>query len=416
MRLLELCLASILAPQDPPPLLAAEQPPTPPAAASPTQPGTASDDDAAELAALAIGEDQAVAARAAWALGSGKHRVVLPALHLVAVKSPHAAARAQAMQALLRFQDVSSTATAIEALHDADRTVRTLAAQLLARLKRPAALQPLLAMFEVARSRCEPGPATDLQAALLCLCDLGAADRLLQVATALHDSTAEGTGTALAFCCQTLAPKLTREQQITLATALLSHRELLVRRWAIGHLAELDEPTTAKALEGRLAVEGRELRPLVELALAQVRKDKQQYAAPTSELQRAQQNLQAIGAWLSARWRRLTPAEQLASGLGTVAVLAIVALAVWRRRVAARERAATQTITLVQPSEAHLEQQADDRASTAWAAAQAEIEAEADTAIDETASDTAWPQNDPQHESGDAVPAEEEAADVATRR
>lgn len=409
MRLLELCLASILAPQDPSTTPASS--PVPPAAAAPAAPASeVSGDDAGELAALAMGEDPAVAARAAWALGSGKHRVVLPALQEVATKSPHPAARRHALQALLRFQDTGSTATAIEALRDEDRTVRTLAVQLLTRLKRPAALQPLLAMFEAARSQCDPGPATDLQAALLCLSDLGAADRLLQVATALHDSTAEDTGTALAWCCQTLAPKLPREQQITLAAALLSHRELLVRRWAIGHVAELDEPATAKALEGRLILEGKELRPLVELALAQVRRDKERDPTASDELQRAKQNLQAISGWLAGRWRQLTPAEQLASGASALAVLAIIALALWRRRIAARERAATRTIALVQPSAAHLEHQTDDRASTAWAAAQAEVAAES------SAADEAWPQHDELHAAGDEMPADEEAADVAPRR
>jgi hypothetical protein len=411
MRLLELCLASILAPQDPSTTPASSPPPAPPAAAaSAPSANEVSGDDAGELAALAMGEDPAVAARAAWALGSGKHRVVLPALLEVAVKSPHPAARRHALQALLRFQDTGSTATAIEALRDEDRTVRTLAVQLLTRLKRPAALQPLLAMFEAARAQCEPGPATDLQAALLCLSDLGAADRLLQVATALHDSAAEDTGTALAWCCQTLAPKLPREQQITLATALLSHRELLVRRWAIGHLAELDEPATAKALEGRLPLEGKELRPLVELALAQVRRDQERDPTASDELQRAKQNLEAIGGWLAGRWRQLTPTEQIASGAGALAVLAIVVLALWRRRIAARERAATRTIALVQPSADHVEQQELDRASTAWAAAQAEVEGEALT------TDEAWPGDGELQPAGTEESVDEEAADVAPRR
>jgi len=370
MRLLELCLASVLAPQEAP----SSPPPVPatvgvPAAAEPATPamGRASaSDQATELATIALGPDAGAAARAAWTLGSSKDDLVLPSLHEVAQKSPHADARAHAMQAMLRFQHVSSTATAIAGLHDADRTVRTFAAQLLGKLARPAALLPLLAMFDDARRRDDAGPATDLQAGLLALCDLGAGDRLLQVATAIHDSRAEGTGEALAWCCQTLAPKLPHDQQVTLALALLGHRELLVRRWAIGRTAELDEPTAQGALEARLRSEGKELLPLVELALAQVRKDDR--AKPLGELERARQNAAALWVEAMAFWRRLTPYEQLLFGSAPLALLALLLLVRRRRRAAAAEAAATTTIALVQPSDGFVDRHG---ASDAWAHAQA---------------------------------------------
>jgi predicted lipid-binding transport protein (Tim44 family) len=264
---------------------------------------------------------------------------------------------------MLRFQDPTSTASAIVALEDSDRRVRTLAAQLLGRLRRPASLDPLLAMLDHARTECPPGAATDLQAALLALCELGAADRLLQAATAIHDSTAEDTGTALAYACQTLTPKLPRAQRVTFALAVLAHREPLVRRWAIGQLAELDEPTTVKALEGRLATEDKQLRPLVELALAQVRKDA--IAPPSDEVARATQNFQALSLLVQEWWSTLSPVGRGLVLGSPVVLLLVVALLRRRRRAAEAAAAAMTTIALVQPSEEFAEQTAAEAAALA---------------------------------------------------
>ena len=283
MRLLELCLLPLLSPQEPAP-----QPAVPsPAPAAETAVPSSSDDkqalavqeragekaDPAVLAALASSVDAAVGARAAWRLGACKGPAVLEALQTVATKSPHADARAHAMQALMKANDVGSTATAIAALEDADRRVRTFAAQALGRLRRPAAKEPLLGLLDHTRTHAEPGVATDVQAALLALNDLAATDLLLRAATAVHDGKAEGAGAALAFCCQSMSPQMPRAEEVTFLLAVLGHREQLVRRYAISRIAELDEPSAAAALEGRLAQEGDELRPLVQIALAQVRKD-----------------------------------------------------------------------------------------------------------------------------------------------
>jgi len=284
--------------------------------------------------------------------------------------------------------------------------VRTFAAQLLGKLARPAALLPLLAMFDDARRRDEAGPATDLQAGLLSLCDLGAADRLLQVATAIHDSRAEGTGEALAWCCQTLAPKLPRDQQVTLALALLGHRELLVRRWAIGQTAELGEPTAQGALEARLRSEGKELLPLVELALAQVRKD--DLAKPPDELERAKQNATALWAETVAFWRRLTSYEQLMFGSAPLALLVMLMLLRRRRHTAEAEAEATTTIALVQPSAEFTDRHG---ASDAWAQAQA-----LDTPTDEPAADDLLlADTELPHESLEDAEQPHESQDVTTR-
>lgn len=377
MGLLASCLLFVLTPQEPAPSV--PPPETTVAAASPQEELAALEKagaaaDPTQLAGLTATTEAAVANRAAWLLARSKDKRALESLHEVATASPHADARAHAMQAITRFQDVGSTACAVAALHDADRRVRTFAAQLLGKLKRPTAVEPLLSMIDESRTKPEKGAATDLQAALLALHDLGAADQLLRAAMALHDSQAEGTGEALAFCCQDLAPKLAKTEQVTFLLAILAHREPLVRRYAIGRLAELEDPATAKALEGRLATEGNELRPLVELALAQVRKDKM--APPTDEVARATHNLQALAQTTKQWWLSLDPMQQLlAAGAPTVALL-VLALLLRRRRRRAAAAAAAATIALIQPSDEFVAQaaaEAEELAAEAAAAADEEL-------------------------------------------
>lgn len=383
MRLLELCLLPLLSPQQPAPTPVVP-PPTPTAEStgeSPADAPASTDDDRqalaaqeragdkadpAELARLANSQDAAIAARAAWQLGRGKGPAVMEALQTVATKSPHADARVQAMQALVKANDVGSTTAAIQALDDGDRRVRTLAAQALGRLRRPTAKEPLMGLLDRTRERCEPGPATDVQAALLALHDLGATDLLLRAATAVHDGKAEGAGTALAYLCQSLSPQLERAQEVTFLLAVIGHREPLVRRYAIGRVAELDEPSAVAALEGRLAQEGDELRPLVEVALAQVRKDK--VALPEDELARATQNLHALVAMGKAKWATMTQTEQ---GL-TAGAPVVLLLLVWMlRRRSRRARAAAEaaaTLAMVQPSDEFVEQTAAEAEELAAAA------------------------------------------------
>jgi hypothetical protein len=202
MGLLALCLVAVLSPQEPVPA-------TPPSVVGSLP--TAADDDADrealakaerdgaladpnELARLGNAHDGKIAARAAFLLGSRKDRPAYEPMRLVAKNSPHAEARVLAMAGVLRIADVGSTAVAIAALDDDDRRVRTLGAQLLGKLARPTAKEPLLATIERARTTVVPGPATDLQASLLALHDLSAHDMLLRAAMALHDGKAEGTG------------------------------------------------------------------------------------------------------------------------------------------------------------------------------------------------------------------------------
>lgn len=392
MALLATCFVLFLAPQEPSPTA----PPTTPATATsnPTaEPDAASrlvelekagpKADAQALVELANGSAAGVAARAAWVLGVEANKFPTSTLRAVAEASPHAEARAQAMQALERRRDPASTGTAIQALLDADRRVRTFAAQLLGKLRAEAAVEPLLTLIDSSRKETPKGPVTDLQAALLALHDLGATPHLLRVAMALHDGKVEGVGEALAYCCQDMAPKMPTNEQITFLVAMLDHRETLVRRYAIGRLGELGEPTTAAALEGHLSKESKELRPLVELALAQVRKDKA--PPPPDEVSRAKGNLSALWNQASTWWWNLDVTRKvLTAAAPIVALVLAMSMFRWLRRRSDDKAAAAATVAMVQPSAEFVAQAAAEAEELAAEADQVVAE---DDPADETAAE-----------------------------
>lgn len=328
------------------------------------------------LARLACSTNAPVAARAAWLLSRRKDRPAWEPLRKIASTSPHADARVHAMQALLGFDDVASTATGIAGLDDADRRVRTLAAQLLGKLQRPTAIEPLLALVDRKQAQAEPGPATDVQAALLALADLGAADALLRASVAVHDARVEGVGQALAYCCQQLVPKMSAERRRSFLLSAVAHRELLVRRFAIVALADSRDPAVVKALEGRLATEVDALRPLLEATLAGIRPV--QATTNDGELARATRNVQAITNRASAYWQRLDNTQRCM--VAAIPVVGCMLLLWWRaRRRTAIEAASTRAvIDLVQPSEELLAQQ--EAAATNQADPEFEADAEAEGA------------------------------------
>ncbi len=415
MGLLALCVLTLLSPQDPPgtssrpvaPPAGTVSVPTPPSdtpaqaptptATPPAETGTANPTalptsdgkaalaaaeaagdaaDPAALQALALSDDAATAARAAWLLARGKPTAQREPLQRIAATAPQTEARLHALQGLLRDGDVSSTGVAIEALAHEDRRVRTVAARLLGKLRRPAAAEPLLGVLQRSKTAA-PGPATDVQAALLALHDLGNADFLLRAATAVHDGKAQGTGQALAFCLQQLAPKLPTDAERSLLLAVLDHRELLVRRFAIERLAERAEPAAVAALDGRLGKEGPELRPLLEVALANLRQLAE--PVPTDEWERALQNGKALAAAAARWWRARSALEQGALGCIPGFLLVTVWLLARRRRAAAVTAAATAVSALVQPSEEYVEQlaaEAEQLAGEAAATAADEIDIE----------------------------------------
>jgi hypothetical protein len=374
MGLLELCLLSVLLPQDPAPAPSSEQDPAARLAALALDSDSA---DAEELLRLCVGDDPAVARRACWLLARSNRPEHVSALTEVLRRSTDADVRLHAMQGLRRRATPDVRSAVVAALEDDDRRVRTLAVQTLARLAAagvpPADVVPeLLALVDRRVEDAASGPATDVQAAVLTLSDLNATEHLLRMATAIHDGSALETGTSLAYCFQTLSPKLAPKDEVTTLVAVLNHREALLRRYAITRLAELADPTAASALEGRLATEGPELRPLVELALQQVRRDVQHRGG--GEVERAQLGVEALATKLAARWRALLPWQQALAGGTPLLVVALGwALARGARRRRQQEHA-FEVAQLVQPSDEFLAEAAAEAEAAQWIDEQAPVD------------------------------------------
>ena len=318
------------------------------------------------LQTLATADHAGVAARATWLLGQRDQPETRALLGELLDLSPHAEVRLQAMHALLRAADQSTLPTAINGLDDDDVRVRTLAAQLLGKLRQAKAAAPLLAMLTARAGRAQPTtPTTDMQAALLALGDMQSTDHLLPAAEAMDKCQAKGAGHALAFCFQNLSPNLTASDEATLLMAVLDHREVLLRRYAIGRLGELRDPSTAKALEGRLATEGAELRPLVEVALNNIRRHQPGSNATDTTATASSSPWQQV----VDRWNGLDNEKRMLLGglasLCLLSVLVLLAMVSRRRRV----RRAEQALALASHSDEYLadvdQHESDDLAEAA---------------------------------------------------
>ena len=331
MGLIEICLFALVAPQGP----------TNPASPVPAQhphaqlaqleeAGEYADADA--LVALTLAADPAVAARCAWLLANSRNPSHVAALPRVAIESPHPGARLHGMHGLLQRRDPAATSTALRALEDSDRAVRTVAANLLGALGRPAAIEPLLRLVHATAARASDEDAPDAAAALVALADLGAAQHLLRMATALDSSRAPACGEALAYAFQELSPRLDARRETTALIAVLGHRASLLRRYAITRLTELRAPRSLAALEARLTREDAQLLPLIEVAVAQLRGDAGQ---PQGDFERAADNAEALGARALAWWRGLSGTDRVA--LCVIPMALFVGL--WMVRRSLRSRA-----------------------------------------------------------------------------
>lgn len=319
-------------------LALAPQDPTPSSAPRPTAVLAAQEElgDAAEpavLAQLAQGDDAAIAARAAWALGRTKGADSLEALHAVAKDSSHAEARLQAMHALAGRAQPDSQGIAVAGMLDSDARVRAEAARLAGATKLTAAAQPLVAMVGNAAKQGTAATAPDVPAALLALCDLRAADSVLAAAKALDGARLGSAGPALHYLCQELVPTLPRPAQLTTLQTLVAHSEPDVRRFAMTQLASLRDVTALPWVEARIAIEQGDLQTLAQQACAVIG------ALPPSDdpFVQGERNARAI-AWRAASWWRHSDDTQKALVVGVPAALltlAFVGAVLGRRRRAA---------------------------------------------------------------------------------
>lgn len=304
-------------------------------------------DSLADVTPLVQHNDLAIAQRAAWLLGEWKSKDGVDALSNALAHSEHADLRLQCASALDRIRDDTATESLMRALHDADMGVRALAAQSLARRKATGADKQLIALVEREGSKDPKAQHKDVAAALIALVDIGNADAILPAATAVRFASAE-TGEALAFLFQELSPGMGPDLEATTLVAALDHCEPLLRRYAIQRLGELRLPSTARALEGRLATEDPALQPLIRVSLAQVRRDEVETGADLAL--RAKSNAIAIGRLVERQWNSMDSGTQISASAGAGVITIGVLLILLARRRVRRAQAAREAIALIGPS------------------------------------------------------------------
>ncbi|MCA3010529.1 MAG: HEAT repeat domain-containing protein [Phycisphaerales bacterium] len=406
MGLLAAFAVLALAPQDPTP-----SPSPRPAAVLAAQEERGDAADAGVLTQLAQGDDEAVAARAAWALGRTKGPDALTALRTVAKDSRHADARLQAMHALTARADADSQLTAVAGLLDADARVRAEAARLAGATKLTAAAKALVAMVGIAAKQGAAATAPDVPAALLALCDLRAADDVLAAAQALDGARLGSAGPALHYLCQELVPTLPRPAQLTTLQSLVAHSEPEVRRFAMTQLASLRDATALPWVQARIAVEQGDLQTLAQQACAVIG------APPPSDdpLVQGKRNARAI-AWRAASWWRHSDDTDKAIVVGApcaLLTLVFVGMVLGRRRRAAAAAAAAAGHDEAAYAEGDVPGEATDEAY-------AEEEAPVDDAADatyadgEVAGDEAYAEGDDQAADATEPAYAEVGADDAT--
>ena len=304
-------------------------------------------DSLSDVTPLVQHADLAIAQRAAWLLGEWKTKDGVEALSQALSHSEHADLRLQCAAALDRIRDDGATDALVRGLHDADISVRAFASQALARRKATGSDKQLIALIEREGGKEPKAAHKDVTAALIALVDIGNADAILPAAAAVRFASDE-TGEALAFLFQELSPKMGPDIEATALVASLGHCEPMLRRYAIQRLGELRNPTTARALEGRLATEDAALQPLIRVSLAQVRRDDVETGADLAL--RAKSNAIAIGRMVERQWSSMETGTRLsASAVAGVITIGLMLILLARRR-ARRAEAAREAIALIGPS------------------------------------------------------------------
>jgi len=299
------------------------------------------------VAALLAHADRTVVARACWLLGEWKAQDAIVMLGDVAHQHADAGVRLQATNALARIGTAATAPALTEATGDADVRVRLCAIQSLGRLGGKVAATAALTMVDRLGSTQPTGAPDDLVAALVVLHDVGNAENLVPAATAVGFAHQQ-VGQALTFLFQGLSPRQTPKDEVTTLLAVLDHPEPMLRRYAIQRLGELRDPSTSKALEGRLAQESADLQPLIRVSLTQVRGEVDQ--DEDDLVARAKSNVTAISQMVERKWARLGTTGQIAAagGAGLLLVL-VLGIAIARRR-ARRNAAVAAAQALVEPS------------------------------------------------------------------
>jgi HEAT repeat protein len=316
--------------------------------------------DVATLTPLLRSRSAAVVARTAWLLGSlNKKDAVQPLLEALSVQE-RKAVRLQLVAALGHFADLQTMPALIGALDDSDAAVRAQACKALATLHNQRVRDALVSLLE--RHGKDSGECLDVAAALLALADNGDPTYLMAASTAINKTDGR-VPQALAFLFQAQSPKLPANEESTLLLAVLDHPVTLLRRYAIQRLGELRDPSTAKALEGRLASEGPELQPLIKLTLAAARGERDSSSAGNDLIARAKANAEALFDKGMATWKGMDDRQKLTAGGIAAAGIVLIMVAFSLRARSRRRRRIAEMAAMVKPSDPEFDLSSTDDGS-----------------------------------------------------
>ncbi len=220
-----------------------------------------------EVEALLEDPDPAVAARAAYILGT--HGVVasVPALCKTLRDSPNPVVRRYAAYALMRMPDPREENFLLQALADEDPLTRGYAATALERLHSRRAA-PALARALVGDRK---APKETRLRLLSALAELGGPEEIPKVALGVGPREDVDLLRAQVYALQKLTPHLQRKEEEALLVQLLDLPSSFVRGYAVDRLGEIGEPAVAEVLEERMKREGPQFRKRIEAALSLIR-------------------------------------------------------------------------------------------------------------------------------------------------
>ena len=222
---------------------------------------------AEEVEALLEDPDPAVAARAAYALGTQKVESSVPGLCKALRDCPHPVVRRYSAYALMRMPDPREESFLLQALKDEDPMTRGYAATALERLRSTKAAVPL-ARALLAHPK---APKETRLRLLSALAELGSPKEVPKVLLAAGPKADVDLLRAQVYALQKLTPQLPRSEEEALLTQILDLPSSYVRGYAVDRLGEIGGPEVVNDLERRLPMEGPQFRKRIEAALAVVK-------------------------------------------------------------------------------------------------------------------------------------------------
>lgn len=308
--------------------------------------------DVKALVDLLKSKDTDVASRTAYALGNLKASDAVPELCEILTSRSDLRVRLQVMEALNKLKDPRSQKASTHALDSSNVMLRALAASNLGKLRDPDSVQPLLNMLGAVKK--DATDHRDQVQALLALHDIGQADCLLPAA-AVTTSDDDEVNRALAYLFQDLSPKLEPTEEVSALMAVLDHHNPLLRRFSIQRLGMLKDKTSARALEGRLAVEDKSLQPLIKIALTSIRGDGAEEAIDLVDRAKVyfeKGREKAAEYWGVARteWEKLSDQERLIGTAGGGVFMLLVMMLMLRRIRRKRRKRGDAAAAMVAPS------------------------------------------------------------------